>query len=73
VRRTERAGRRVGATHLAPREMVGCTHPTGAPVRTTAIHRVTVAEIETGRKQVSVATLRALAAALEVTVDDLAG
>jgi transcriptional regulator with XRE-family HTH domain len=33
---------------------------------------VTVAEIETGRKQGSVATLRALAMALGVTLDDLA-
>lgn len=36
------------------------------------INRVTVAEIETGRKQGSVATLRALAVALGVTLDDLA-
>jgi DNA-binding XRE family transcriptional regulator len=36
------------------------------------VGRVTVAEIETGRKTGSVATLRRLAAALEVTVDDLA-
>ncbi len=36
------------------------------------INRVTVAEIETGRKQGSVATLRALAGALGVTLDDLA-
>lgn len=35
------------------------------------VNRVTVAEIETGRKQGSVATLRKLASALEVTVDDL--
>ena len=35
------------------------------------VNRVTVAEIETGRKQGSIATLRALAAALDVTVDDL--
>jgi mRNA interferase RelE/StbE len=35
------------------------------------VGRVTVAEIETGRKTGSVATLRRLAAALEVTVDDL--
>ncbi len=34
--------------------------------------RVTVAEIETGRKQGSVATLRALADALGVSMDDLA-
>jgi len=36
------------------------------------INRVTVAEIETGRKQGSIATLRALAGALDVTLDDLA-
>jgi mRNA interferase RelE/StbE len=36
------------------------------------VNRVTVAEIETGRKQGSVATLRALAGALGVALDDLA-
>lgn len=36
------------------------------------VNRVTVAEIETGRKQGSVSSLRALAVALNVTVDDLA-
>lgn len=35
------------------------------------VSRVTVAEIETGRKQGSVATLRALADALSVGLDDL--
>ena len=35
------------------------------------VKRVTVAEIETGRKQGSVATLRALADALGVSMDDL--
>jgi DNA-binding XRE family transcriptional regulator len=35
------------------------------------VNRVTVAEIETGRKQGSVASLRALAVALDVTLDDL--
>lgn len=35
------------------------------------IHRVTVAEIETGRKQGSITTLRALAGALGVKLDDL--
>lgn len=35
------------------------------------VGRVTVAEIETGRKTGSVATLRRLAVALEVAVDDL--
>lgn len=36
------------------------------------VSRVTVAEIETGRKQGSVSTLRRLADALNVTLDDLA-
>ena len=36
------------------------------------VNRVTVTEIETGRKQGSVTTLRALATALDVTLDDLA-
>ncbi|MFO8127067.1 helix-turn-helix transcriptional regulator [Yoonia sp.] len=36
------------------------------------VNRVTVAEIETDRKQGSVATLRALADALEIALDDLA-
>jgi len=36
------------------------------------VNRVTVAEIETGRKQGSVTTLRALARTLDVTLDDLA-
>ncbi|TQE99556.1 MAG: helix-turn-helix transcriptional regulator [Spiribacter salinus] len=36
------------------------------------VSRVTVAEIETGRKKGSVATLRALANALSVALDDLA-
>lgn len=35
------------------------------------VNRVTVAELETGRKQGSLATLRALADALNVTLDDL--
>lgn len=35
------------------------------------VNRVTVAEIETGRKQGSIATLRALADALGVGLDDL--
>ena len=34
-------------------------------------NRVTVAEIETSRKRCSVATLRALAGALSVSLDDL--
>ena len=37
------------------------------------VNRVAVAEIETGRKQGSVATVRKLAAALGVAMDDLAG
>lgn len=37
------------------------------------VNRVTVAEIETGRKQGSVATLRKLAGALGVAMDDLTG
>jgi DNA-binding XRE family transcriptional regulator len=36
------------------------------------VNRVTVTEIETGRKQGSVATLRALAGALGVALDELA-
>jgi DNA-binding XRE family transcriptional regulator len=36
------------------------------------VNRVTVAEIETGRKRGSISTLRALATALNVTLDDLA-
>ena len=36
------------------------------------VNRVTVTEIETGRKQGSVSTLRALANALDVALDDLA-
>lgn len=36
------------------------------------VGRVTVAEIETGRKQGSISTLRALANALGVSLDDLA-
>ena len=36
------------------------------------VSRVTVAEIETGRKQGSIATLRELATALGVALDDLA-
>jgi DNA-binding XRE family transcriptional regulator len=37
------------------------------------VNRVTIAEIEIGRKQGSVATLQKLASALGVSVDDLAG
>jgi mRNA interferase RelE/StbE len=35
------------------------------------VNRVTIAELETGRKQGSLATLRAIALALNVTLDDL--
>lgn len=35
------------------------------------VNRVTVAEIETGRKQGSVATLRALATSLGISLDDI--
>ena len=38
----------------------------------TGVNRVSIAEIETGRKQGSVSSLRALADALGVTIDDLA-
>lgn len=37
------------------------------------VGRVTIAEIETGRKRGSIATLGRLAAALGVSIDDLAG
>lgn len=52
------------------RDMRGLTQ--AALAEKAGVNRVTVAEIETGRKQGSVATLRALAAALAVTLDDLA-
>jgi DNA-binding XRE family transcriptional regulator len=48
---------------LTQNDLAGCA----------GVNRVTVAEIETGRKQGSVATLRKLAGALGVTVDDLTG
>lgn len=51
------------------RELRGLTQATLA--RKAAVNRVTVAEIETGRKTGSVATLRALADALGVGLDDL--
>jgi mRNA interferase RelE/StbE len=35
------------------------------------VNRVTIAEIETGRKQGSITTLRALSDALGVSLDDL--
>ena len=40
--------------------------------RNAGIHRVTVAEIESGRKQGSISSLKALADALSVSLDDLA-
>jgi mRNA interferase RelE/StbE len=52
------------------RDLRGLTQATLAAKA--GVNRVTVAEIETGRKQGSVTTLRALANALDVTLDDLA-
>ncbi|WP_338390850.1 helix-turn-helix transcriptional regulator [Rhodobacter capsulatus] len=49
--------------------MLNCS--TGDDGGQAGVKRVTVAEIETGRKQGSVATLRALADALGVSLDDL--
>lgn len=51
------------------RDLRGLTQATLA--ERAGVNRVTVAEIETGRKQGSIATLRALAVALDVTLDDL--
>lgn len=51
------------------RDLRGLTQATLA--ERAGVNRVTVAEIETGRKQGSIATLRALAGALDVTLDDL--
>ncbi|WP_416915742.1 MAG: helix-turn-helix transcriptional regulator [Roseicyclus sp.] len=51
------------------RDLRGLTQATLA--ERAGVNRVTVAEIGTGRKQGSVATLRALAGALDVTLDDL--
>ena len=51
------------------RDLRGLTQATLAAMA--GVNRVTVAEIETGRKSGSVATLRRLAAALNVMVDDL--
>jgi DNA-binding XRE family transcriptional regulator len=53
------------------RDLRGMTQ--AALAERSGVNRVTVAEIETGRKQGSVATLRKLAGALGVTVDDLTG
>ncbi|MGJ8605956.1 MAG: helix-turn-helix transcriptional regulator [Marivita sp.] len=52
------------------RDLRGLTQ--AALAEKSGVSRVTVAEIETGRKQGSVTTLRALASALDVTLDDLA-
>jgi hypothetical protein len=49
----------------------GQRNAAGGVNRVVTVNRVTVAEIETGRKQGSVASLRALAVALDVTLDDL--
>ena len=51
------------------RDLRGLTQATLA--KKAGVNRVTVAEIETGRKQGSIATLRVLAGALDVTLDDL--
>ena len=51
------------------RELRGMTQ--AALAEKAGVGRVLVAEIETGRKQGSVATLRALAEAIGVTLDDL--
>ena len=51
------------------RDLRGLTQATLA--ERAGVNRVTVAEIETGRKQGSIATLRSLAGALSVTLDDL--
>lgn len=52
------------------RDLRGLTQ--AALAEKSGVNRVTVAEIETGRKQGSITTLRALASALDVTLDDLA-
>ena len=52
------------------RELRGMTQ--AALAEKAGVGRVLVAEIETGRKQGSVATLRALAKAIGVSLDDLA-
>ena len=52
------------------RDLRGLTQ--AALAEKSGVKRVTVAEIETGRKQGSIATLRALADALGVSLDDLA-
>ena len=52
------------------RDLRGLTQ--AALAEKSGVNRVTVAEIETGRKQGSITTLRALASTLDVTLDDLA-
>jgi mRNA interferase RelE/StbE len=52
------------------RDLRGLTQ--GGLADLSGVNRVTIAEIETGRKQGSIATLRALADALRITLDDLA-
>lgn len=51
------------------RDLRGMTQ--AALAKKAGVNRVMVAEIETGRKQGSIATLRALADALGVSLDDL--
>jgi len=53
------------------RDLRGLTQ--GALAERAGVNRVIVAEIETGRKRGSIATLRKLVDALGVAVDDLAG
>jgi DNA-binding XRE family transcriptional regulator len=52
------------------RDLRGLTQP--ALAETAGVNRVTVAEIATGRKQRSVATLPALGDAIKVSLNDLA-
>jgi len=56
---------------LVYRDLRGLTQATLA--KQAGVNRVTVAEIETGRKQGSVATLRALANSLGVSLDEITG
>lgn len=51
------------------RDLRGLTQ--AALAKQAGVNRVTVAEIETGRKQGSVATVRALANALGISLDDI--
>ncbi|MEQ9449856.1 MAG: helix-turn-helix transcriptional regulator [Rhodospirillaceae bacterium] len=51
------------------RDLRGLTQ--GALAERAGVNRVTVAELETGRKQGSVDTLKRIAEALGVTIDDL--